>query len=492
VTDLRPGELAAELRELLPAMAVLTDEPDLRARARDWWPLARLREVRGDRLSLPAAVVLPRSTDEVAAMMAWASRTGTPIVPRGLGSGVCGAVTPSPRSVVLELSSMDRVLDLDRESRLIHVEAGIRGDDLEAALAAEGGTLGHYPQSMAISTVGGWISAWSAGQASPGYGQIEDRLAGLTAVLADGSIVRLTPRPRHGAGPDLRRLFLGAEGTHGVVTEAHLAWDAADPRIVWRAFGYPAFETVLGAGRDVLRAGIGARVNRGWDETDTRHGFADQTDPDRPCLGVVGVAASAPGLDGRLDAVARMAAEHDGREIDAGVGERWWSRRLDAVDAFERLMGPRRELGPGSLIDTFEPAALWRDLPRVYRSVRAALEAHTSEVRCHFSHVYPTGAALYFTFVLREATDDQVERVYLAAWRDALAACQEQGGSVAHHHGLGRVKSDAWGADVGASAADLMRRIKGALDPAGILNPGVLGTPDRLPRLNGAGRSPSR
>ena len=208
------------LRNRLPPGAVATDGEILRGRAIDSWTLALLRRVRGDELPVPAAVVFPVSTDEVAAVLAWASETRTAVVPRGAGSGVCGGAQAVPGAVVVDLSRMDRVTGVDLVSRVVHVQSGLRGDRLEDALATHGLTVGHYPQSIAMSTVGGWIAASSAGQASAGFGAIEDVLLGLTAVLPGGEVLRCRPVPRSAAGPDLRRLLVGSEGTLAVVTEA--------------------------------------------------------------------------------------------------------------------------------------------------------------------------------------------------------------------------------------------------------------------------------
>jgi len=205
----------AELASRLGAGAVVTDLATRRERAIDSWSLALLRRARGDELALPAAVIFPRSTDDVAAALAWASETRTAVIPRGAGSGVCGGAQAAAGSVVLDLSSMNRVTSVDTVSRVVAVEAGTRGDRLEGMLAEHDLTVGHYPQSVAISTVGGWIAASSAGQASAGFGAIEDVVLGLTAVTPHGEILRCRPVPRSAAGLDLRRLLVGSEGTLG-------------------------------------------------------------------------------------------------------------------------------------------------------------------------------------------------------------------------------------------------------------------------------------
>src|SRR6266700_6302404 len=278
----RPGQLRSTIRLVssldilagrLPDGTISTDPQRLRHSAIDSWSLALLRRVRGDDLPEPAAVVCPARTEEVATVLAWASQTGTAVIPRGAGSGVCGGAQAETQAIVLDLSRMDRIGPIDPVSQTVQVQAGVRGDRLEEELATHGLTTGHYPQSIAISTVGGWIAASSAGQASTGFGAIEDLLLGLTAVLPDGEILRLRPVPRSAAGPDLRRLLIGSEGTLAVVTEATLACRARPEAWEWLAFGYPDFTAMAEALKNVRRAGTGAAVLRGYDETDAQLGF---------------------------------------------------------------------------------------------------------------------------------------------------------------------------------------------------------------------------
>ena len=237
----------------LPAGAVTTDPGILRDRAIDSWALALLRRVRGDDLPVPAAVVFPARTEEVAAVLAWAGDARVAVIPRGGGSGVCGGAVAEAGSIVLDLSRMNQVTGVDPVSRVVQAEAGVRGDQLEDVLASHGLTVGHYPQSIASSTVGGWIAASSAGQASTGFGAIEDVLLGCTAVLPDGGILRCHPVPRSAAGPDLRRLLVGSEGTLAVVTEATLACRARPAGTGWWPASPPSRRWPTGSGTPCAR-----------------------------------------------------------------------------------------------------------------------------------------------------------------------------------------------------------------------------------------------
>jgi alkyldihydroxyacetonephosphate synthase len=457
----------------LPSGRVSREPADVAAVARDMSALVLLAGVRGDQPVLPLAVVLPRSTEEVAIVLAWARETETPIVPRGGGSGVSGGALASPGAVVVDLSRMDRVLAVDAGSRTVQAQAGIRGDALEAAVEAEGLTTGHYPQSMALSTVGGWIAASSAGQASSGYGAIEDLVVGLTVVLAGGSVVRLRAVPRSAAGPDLRRLFIGSEGTLGVVTEAVLACRPRPPGYAWAGFGFDSFEDCIEAAEGIEAAGAGPLVIRGYDEADATLAFG-RVGHAGGSAAIVGFASDAPGLDGRLAETAERAGAAGGRDLGPAYGKHWWVHRNDPLDLYQRIMGPDRAFGPGTVVDTMEVAALWSLVPALYRGVREALLAGAEIVGCHLSHVYPAGSSLYFTFLVRGADDLDVEARHTAAWEGAVRACLAAGGTMTHHHGVGRLKARFMASELGEEGLGVLRAVKRALDPSGVLNPGVL------------------
>ena len=460
------------LASRLPDGTISTDPQTLREHATDSWPLTLLRRVRGDDLPEPAAVISPATTGEVATVLAWASQTSTAVIPRGAGSGVCGGAQAQTQAVVLDLSRMDRIGEVDAISHTVEVQAGVRGDRLEQELAKLGLTTGHYPQSVAISTVGGWIAASSAGQASTAFGAIEDILLGLTAVLPDGEILRLRSVPRSAAGPDLRRLLVGSEGTLAVVTEATLACRARPKTWEWLAFSYPDFTTMAAALKDVKRAETGAAVLRGYDETDAQLGFG-ALNHTTGCVALAGFPAGPPGLDARKQAATAI-LQTTGAELGSRYGEHWWQHRNDAVQTFAQIMGPERTFGTGVIVDTMEVAGLWSAVPRLYGAIKTELSAHAQTVACHLSHLYPSGSSLYFTFLITGADDHEAETTYRAAWQQAAHACTEAGGTITHHHGVGRLKAPFLGAELGETGLGLLDTIRAALDPAGIMNPKAL------------------
>lgn len=463
----------ASLVERLPEGAVSTHPGELSSRSRDAWPLAMLREARGERLPRPMAVVFPRSTADVGTTMTWAAEWGVPLVPRGGGSGVCGGAQALWRGVVLDLSQMNRVLEVDEESLAVRVEAGIHGDRLEAALGEQGLTLGHYPQSLAISTVGGWIAAGSVGQGSAGYGTIEDLVLGLVAVLPDGQELRLRPAPRSAVGPDLRRLLVGSEGTLGVVTEATLSVARVPGELRWEAFRPASFEVGIPMTRQIAQRGWEPMVVRLYDEPDATMTFGAVEHQDGAVI-LAGFTAR-PGLEAVLEELGRAAAAGGIERLPAEYGEHWWEHRNDAVDLYRRIMGEERVFGAGVVVDSVDVAALWRDVPGLYRAVRDALARHSARpVAGHLSHPYRSGASLYFTFLVHGRDDRAAEDRYQACWRDAAEACHGAGGTISHQHGIGLLKTPFLGEELGGGGVATLRAIKQAMDPAGVLNPGKL------------------
>jgi alkyldihydroxyacetonephosphate synthase len=470
---MRAVDTLSALASRLPDGSVTTDPKILHERATDCWSLAMLRRVRGEEPPAPAAVVFPASTEDVAAVLAWAGETRTAVIPRGAGSGVCGGAQAEAGAVVLDLSRMDRITGVDAVSQVVRAEAGVRGDRLEEFLSGHELTVGHYPQSIAISTVGGWIAASSAGQASTGFGAIEDMLLGFTAVLPGGEILTRRAVPRSAVGPDLRRLLIGSEGTLAVVTEATLACRARPAGLDWLAFTFPDVPALIDGLRELTRAETGAVVIRGYDETDAMLSFGPLGHPGG-CVAILAFPADLWGQAERRRLAAQTVQRAGATGLDSAYGAHWWAHRNDAVGLLHQIMGPERAFGPGVVVDTMEIAGLWSVVPELYTSVRAALAAHAEAVGCHVSHLYQSGASLYFTFLVRGADDRDAEARYLAAWEQAVRSCGLIGGTFTHHHGVGRHKARFVGGEIGESGLGVLRRIKDALDPDQILNPRAL------------------
>lgn len=459
----------ASLTERLSDGAVSTHPGELASRSRDAWPLAMLREARGERLPRPMAVVFPRSTEDVISTLAWAAETGTAVVPRGGGSGVTGGAQAEWRGIVLDLSFMNSVVEIDRESLAVEVEAGTHGDRLEAALNREGLTVGHYPVSLAFSSVGGWIASSSAGQASAGYGTIADMVLGLEAVLAGGEVLRLTAAPRSTSGPDLRRLLIGSEGTLAVITRATLAVAPLPKGYEWRAFLLPGFDQGIALARGIAQDAVRPLILLLFDDTDATSTFGEVGHQD----GAVLLLGFADDRDADARAATAFAEAAGATSLPEEYGRHWWEHRNDAAGLYRRVMGEERMLGSGVVIDTTEVAGLWSVLPRLYASVREALGQHVARpVAAHLDRPHGSGASLLFNFLLHGQDDRAVEGRYGRCWEDAARACREAGGIMAN--GVGLLGAPFLEAEIGATGVAALRGLKAALDPRGVLNPGKL------------------
>jgi alkyldihydroxyacetonephosphate synthase len=447
--------------------AVVTDVDEVAEASRDWWPLAMQWALEGEVPGLASVVARPESVEEVAAVLAVCNADLVPVTPAAGRSGVCGASVPVHGGVVLDLCGLAGVVDVDDQSLVLDVRPGTFGEPLEAELrAAYGVTLGHWPQSVAISTVGGWLACRGAGQLSTRYGKIEDMVVGLDVVLADGRTISTGGAPRAAAGPDLTQLFVGSEGTLGVITGARLRVHPAPVAERRDAWSFSSFVEGLDACRRILRRGATPAVLRLYDDVEANRTY--QTG-DRHVLLVYDEGEAA-----LVDAVMRVVAEEcdavGGERADVGLVDRWFHHRND-VSALEALTRK------GFVVDTMEIAGRWRDLPKIYDATRAAISAvpHAAAATAHQSHAYSDGACLYFTFAGRPPAEER-EAFYVAAWDAGTRAVLAHGGALSHHHGVGLNRSRFMVEALGP-AFEVLGATKAALDPNGILNPGKLGLP---------------
>jgi alkyldihydroxyacetonephosphate synthase len=508
--------LASAVSAELPGVRASDDEADRLAYARDLWPRHHMHVRAGREGSRrPGAIAWPTTTEDVARVVRWARAQGVPIVPFGAGSGVCGGVLPSEEVLVLDLKRMGRIRAIDRSAPLVDAEAGCMGLPLEEALERDGFTLGHFPSSILCSTVGGWLAARSAGQCSGAYGKIEDMAVAIECVTGSGDVVELRRRT---SAPDLVPLVIGSEGTMAIVTAAKLRLHPAPGRRAFGAWSFPSTEEGWRALRDIFQSGLRPAVARLYDPFDAaiaRRGDSSRRTASRrsraPGFGAVALRAilrrpralnallhsqaAAHALGGALLVVvfegdsegSGRALEETRRLVESARGV--WEGEGPARHWFEHRYAVSYRQAPifanGAFVDTMEVAAPWSKLGAVYEAVRGALGAHAF-VMAHFSHAYPDGCCIYFSFAgAAEASssgddwDRACEARYDRAWTSALAAAVDAGATLAHHHGVGRSKAPRLSSELGAGI-DVVRALLRAFDPAGILNPGNL-VDSRLP-----------
>jgi len=477
------------LERLRGVCAQVTLDDGARAESgRDWWPLAVRWAMRGAVPARPAVVARPGDAAQVAAVLAACHDARVPVTAVAGRSGVCGASVPVFGGVSLDLCGLAGIVDVDTTSLVAEVLPGTFGPDLEAGLRARDTTLGHWPQSMDLSTVGGWVACRGAGQYSTRYGKIEDMVTGLEVALADGRVIRTGGTgPRAALGPDLTQLFVGSEGVLGVITQVQLRLHPVPPAEGRRAFAFTGFAEGLEVCRRVLQRGGTPAVLRLYDHTESARNFelADQ------CVLVVLDEADPRLLEATLGIVDAECTAAGAQTLGEDVVDRWVGHKND-VSALAPLYRA------GIVVDTIEIAARWSTLPLLYEAcVSSLLELEgTLAASAHQSHAYVDGACLYFTFAGRmpeaasgpagstgptsapedPGADAWAEGYYTSAWRVVMDAVRAHGGAISHHHGVG-INRGRFMAEALGGAFDVIIGVKDALDPRGILNPGKLGLP---------------
>ncbi len=476
-------DLLAGLRDLVGDEHVRLDhESRIRhTRGKSTPDLLRMRA--GDAADAPDAVVLPADHTQVSAVVSWCGEHRVALVPFGGGTSVVGGLVARRDGyagvVALDLARLDRLVSVDPVSGTAVLEAGVRGPRAEQLLAEHGLTLGHFPQSFEYATIGGFAATRSSGQASSGYGRFDALVVGLRAATPIGDL-DLGRAPADAAGPDLRELVLGSEGAFGVITEVTVRVRPLPEAKVYETWRFVSFADGLAALRDLVQAGHAPTVLRLSDENETALNLAQ---PDRVGAGGTGGCLAVTGFEGTAERVAADRAvvgarltELGGTSVGAEDGQAWAAGRFRGPYLRDAL------LDVGVLVETLETATFWSALPRLYAEVSAALSDALAPapgadgggpvVLCHVSHVYETGASLYFTAAARQVGDG------LAQWAAAKGAASDAivaaGATITHHHAVGRDHRPWLAEEIGPVGVAVLRAVKERLDPHGVLNPGVL------------------
>ena len=474
-----PESHLAGLRDLVGADHVHTDHDWRLARTRGKSTPDLLKIRAGDGSDAPDAVVRPGGHDEVAAVVAWCAEHSVAAVPFGGGTSVVGGLAARRDGyagvIALDLRRLNRLLSVDEVSGTATLEAGLLGPEAEALLAEHGLTIGHFPQSFQYASLGGFAATRSSGQSSAGYGRFDSLVMALRVATPVGDLV-LGSSPANAAGPDLRELVMGSEGAFGVITELTLKVRPVPQEKVYEAWRFDSFMAGAHAMRRLAQERVLPTVLRLSDETETAVNLAS---PDAVGSAATGGCLMVTGYEGTPAQVARSRAAATEVLTDAGgdplgeeAGVAWAAGRFDGPYLRDSL------LDIGVLVETFETVTFWSNLERLYTEVKQAIEANLSGqgtpplVLCHISHVYETGASLYFTVAARELEDG------LLQWLPAKAAASDAmiaaGASITHHHAVGRDHKPWLAEEIGPVGVEMLRAVKERVDPRGVLNPGIL------------------
>lgn len=442
---------------------------------------------RGSAQDAVDAVVAPADENAVAAVLALALARYLAVVPFGGGTSVVGGLDPiagARRGVIaLDLALLSGLESFDEASREATFLGGTTGPVAETALAERGFELGHYPQSFRYATIGGFAATRSSGQDSAGYGRFDAMVTGLRVITPTGA-VDLGRAPGSAAGPDVVRMFLGSEGTLGVITAVRVKVHPIPLRREFAAWSFPDFAAGATFLRRLTQSGITPTVLRLSDEMETGLNLASgkaigEAPPVQGCLAIATFEGGDPEsvaitefVGARAAAAAALAEELGGTDLGPGPAQAWDHGRFSAPYVRDAL------LDAGALCETLETATTWSNLATLKQAVSEAAIAGFAAVDspalvlCHISHVYPTGASLYFTIV--GAQRDEPIAQWQSIKRRISTAIVAAGGTITHHHAVG-VDHAPWMRDeVGEIGVRMLRALKTELDPAGILNPGKL------------------
>jgi alkyldihydroxyacetonephosphate synthase len=493
---LRPSALSDADREALAAVVgdaeCISDDYGrlLRAGGKSTLDLLRRRDTGVQ--DAPDAVLLPADEDEIAKILTLCAQRSIAVVPFGGGTSVVGGLDPIRgdfKAVVsLDLRRLDELHGIDDVSGEAELGAGVTGPDAEKLLAAHGFSLGHYPQSFQFATIGGFAATRSSGQDSAGYGRFDDMVRGLRVVTPAG-VLDLGRAPASAAGPDLRQLIVGSEGVFGVITRVRVRVHPIPETTRYEAWSFPDFATGAAALRAVVQNGTGPTVIRLSDEAETGVNLATtETIGEQRvtggCLAITAFEGTAAHTESRHAETRAVLEAHGGTTLGEGPAKAWEHGRFGAPYLRDSL------LAAGALCETLETATNWSNLATLKAAVTEALTTSlgrlersdsgndTAEtgtpalVLCHISHVYPTGASLYFTVVAGQRGNP------IEQWRKAKTAASEamvgNGGTITHHHAVGADHRPWMRDEIGDLGVEVLRAVKAVLDPTGIMNPGKL------------------
>ena len=470
---------AAALRDLAAVVGadhVHSDDETRRLRTRGKSTPDLLRARAGDLTDAPDVVVRPADGDQVQTVLEVAGRHRVAVVPFGGGTSVTGGLVARREGYAgvlsLDLVRLKRLLAVDPVSMTATLEPGLRGPEAEALLAEHGMTLGHFPQSFEYATIGGFAATRSSGQSSAGYGRFDALVTGLEVATPAGRVV-LGHAPASAAGPDLRQLFLGSEGALGVITSVTVRVRPVPEERVYEGWRWSSFDAGADAIRRLAQAQLLPTVLRLSDESETAINLADPEavggSAAGGCLMIAGYEGTPAAVTARRTAVSAVLADLGGESVGEGPGRSWVAGRFGAPYLRDSM------LDVGVLVETLETATYWSRLRQVYDAVSAALRGSLGDsaiVLCHLSHVYETGASLYFTVATAEGQDPLGR--WLAAKRAAMDAIVAAGATITHHHAVGTDHQPWLEAEIGPVGIAVLRAAKAAVDPEGILNPGVL------------------
>jgi alkyldihydroxyacetonephosphate synthase len=466
--------IRSELLEIVGEEYISVRESDKLVYSTDWSWMPQMWLDRGQPLRKPDYIVHPGSAEEVAEILKIANNYRIPIVPWGGGSGTQGGALPIMGGILLDTKRMNKIIRIDEKSLTVTAQAGINISQLEWALNEKGLTLPHYAASSNCATLGGALAPRGTGTVSTKYGKAEDMMINMQIVLPNGRIIRTPHVPQHAAGPDWTRLFLGAEGTFGIITEATMQVDYLPETRLLRAMLFDDLGKAIEAGRLMMTRRLNPLVIRLYDPASTRSRV-------KAILGYEFEGAyMVLGFDGDADIAAlqeqkaiEICQQLDARDLGREPGEKWWNHRYD-------FYYPPINLKLPWMYGTTETVTTYDRIEPLYWAIKEAVEGGFAEWNIkwigHFSHWFHWGVMLYSRFIIEEPPQDAQEalRLHNRVWNAAMTAVIENGGMINEHHGIG-LKLGRYMRRQFGEAWPFLESLKRTIDPNGIMNPGKTG-----------------
>ncbi|MBT5435864.1 MAG: FAD-binding oxidoreductase, partial [Rhodospirillaceae bacterium] len=422
-----------ELRTLIASGQIHEDFDSRVTHSRDRLPFGRFRS-RSEQLTgtLPSVVVEPKSIPEVQQVVRLAGRENISVIPYGSGSGVLGGTVPFAGEMILSCRHMNTIQVIDETNRIARADAGTNGLVLENTLREKGYTCGHYPQSLSMSTVGGWAACRGAGQASSRYGNIENLIVGMKVVLPDGELLEVRHAPRRSVGPSILEMFIGSEGVLGVIVEVTLRIWRLPEQEIDTVMAFPDLEHGLAAIRDIMQAELRPALARLYDEAESiKWGLEAPPGGVIPVITMLSFAGLYGVAEAEAEAAMKICEAHGGKISDREPMTQWQAKRFEShSDAF---------VDAGGYYETIEVAAPWSTVGAMYEQMKAAVnERHpVVQLSAHWSHAYSDGSCMYLTCKIPAMADDEALPIHADVWEIIMRICLDTGGTISHHHGIG-------------------------------------------------------
>lgn len=463
----------SELENVVGVENIIDIESELEEKSVDHLWLTHMWREKEQELPLPYFIVRPANTDQTSKVMSICNTYKVPVVPRGGGSGSAGGAATMYGGIVLDVTRMDEIIEIDEKSLVLTAQAGINGRVLEDKLNEKGYMLAHYPSSVDISTLGGYLTARGSGVMSTKYGKAEDMVLSVEVVMPDGKVIETLPTPNHACGPGILQLFVGSEGTLGVITKVSIRIDPLPETRLFRFFQFDSIHDGIDAGRDIMANRLNPAVIRLYDPGSTEKSLnTTGLDLDGSYM-VVMVDGFKDIAKMELDKIVEICKNNKGKDMGEELGKHWWDTRYVAYKPPVHPEFPQ-------LYGTPETVCTYDNINKIYDEKKALIENEYKEwgakYTAHFSHWYSWGTMVYDRFYIEHPPEDADElfRLYTELWDKCTKINLDNGGVLNEHHGIG-IKLGGHMREQYGEAFDFLLDIKKAADPKSIMNPGKLG-----------------